>query len=186
MACEHLAAAYMRLPGVLSPMRWVTSLDVIGTPSRNEVFVRGTAHRREPWKSNEPVHSRPARDRQSGSPAPSALTHCFRPRNRHALRGTGSPLSRVPAPHGIRIHSDGNDTYRHSGGAEWQARRLDGTGERRAIPTVGRAPVSGLVADEKTARVPDVASGLRSIFPKNAISALGRERLSPRHGPLRP
>jgi hypothetical protein len=33
---------------------------------------------------------------------------------------------------------DGNDTYRLSGGAEWEARGLDGTGERRAIPKVGR------------------------------------------------
>jgi hypothetical protein len=65
----------------------------------------GTNHRREPWKSNEPVHSRPARDRQRGSQALSVLTHCFRLRNRLALPGTASPLSRVPAPHGIRIHS---------------------------------------------------------------------------------
>lgn len=69
--------------------------------------------------------------------------------------------------------------------AEWQARRLDGTGERRAIPKVGRAPISGLVADEKTARVPDVASGLELLLnfaepfiptsdPPNAAYSCGR------------
>ena len=34
---------------------------------------------------------------------------------------------------------DCDDTYRHSGGAEWQSRGLDGAGKRRGIPSLTRA-----------------------------------------------
>src|SRR4029079_17797374 len=34
---------------------------------------------------------------------------------------------------------DCDDTYRHSGGAEWQSRGLDGAGKRRGIPSLTTA-----------------------------------------------
>ena len=41
----------------------------------------------------------------------SALTHSFRPRNRHALRGTGSPLA--GCPHRMAYASTRADFNRH-------------------------------------------------------------------------
>ena len=130
------------------------------------------------WKSNEAVHSHPAKDRPIGSLARCASIRCSRPHDparaagasvtfepgartrlahpsarpdadRHgrlrlgaALRAgrsrkSGRATCLVPAGREALARRDGDhghDAHRHSGSARRQGRRLDGAGQRRAVP----------------------------------------------------